>query len=431
MARERESAIIMVQQAAAQQVEQRTADQREEVKSLKDLIFFQLGQFGLNAPPGSLYSDAKLLSTEAPVLPELTNLMGCQLISLCKEGRYLEMRKLLEIYPSWIDFFTLEETELEFEGKKFYERKALLDIMGQKLLQHAINSEQDKAKALLDIHSDLLPFLLSFRGSVADLSELGLRGIKHTGTAYQLAMMRGPDPYMMDMLISYFEKFEGGQDKKAAQEREIDNPPEMRTFNFGFIVAAINVATLAQMQAALRKEQNDSLLCGVFNQFRDDFFAHSANERFFNPQHLLQALKVLEEQWDNWNENQRDFFCRQVIGYVQRYVPAIFARALAQGLYYVIEKKEILQALFNFRCGGGVFFPLSDSMGFDVYVTPASGRSGATMAYRTFRTEWDRIEGRPAIRIFVLLENFVTQLQKNYSALILPAIHPQTLLLNQ
>lgn len=55
----------------------------------------------------------------------------------------------------------------------------------------------------------------------------------------------------------------------------------------------------------------------------------------------------------------KNLFWRQVIGYVQRFLPANIAMDFAQGLYSRIERKEESKYSFNFTYGGGTFFPLT------------------------------------------------------------------------
>lgn len=130
------------------------------------------------------------------------------------------------------------------------------------------------------------------------------------------------------------------------------------SFDFSVIIAAIDQSTVVDGEAQLKNEQNDSPLCQAFNQFRTDFTARSQQEAIFNPQHLLKAFQLYDEKFNRWNWEQRDLFWRQVIGYVQRFLPANIAQDFAQGLYYRVEQKEKSKRSFVFRFGDGSIFPL-------------------------------------------------------------------------
>ena len=79
----------------------------------------------------------------------------------------------------------------------------------------------------------------------------------------------------------------------------------------------------------------------------------------FNPQHLITAFELYNSQFDRWNWNQRDLFWRQVVGFVQRFLPANCAMDFAQGLYNRVENKERSKRSFNFTLGDAAIFPLS------------------------------------------------------------------------
>jgi hypothetical protein len=96
----------------------------------------------------------------------------------------------------------------------------------------------------------------------------------------------------------------------------------------------------ADVKTQLYRQQNDSLLCQTFNQFRDDFTLRSQQETVFNPKHLLKAFDIYNENFEHWDWNRRDVFWREMIGYVQRFLPANLAQDVAQELYYRVEEKE-------------------------------------------------------------------------------------------
>src|SRR3990167_1899865 len=124
-----------------------------------------------------------------------------------------------------------------------------------------------------------------------------------------------------------------------------------------------------ETEGARRKPANELTLMETLNRFREQFTQKSHHEIVFNPQHLLRAFEVYLTQFDGWDWNKRDLFWRQLIGFVQRFLPACDAQAFAQGIYYLTEENEALRRSFDFRYGGGSFYPVDfnscSSLGFD------------------------------------------------------------------
>lgn len=121
----------------------------------------------------------------------------------------------------------------------------------------------------------------------------------------------------------YHEVFPEGHEKYFASQTP---------FDFGVLLDVITQSSEAELEAALAKQRNDSRLCQTLNQFRVAFTERSQQEKVFNSQHLIKALQLHEENFHRWNWNQRDLFWRQVIGYVQRFLPANIAQDVPRGL---------------------------------------------------------------------------------------------------
>ncbi|OGV37934.1 MAG: hypothetical protein A3E88_03300 [Legionellales bacterium RIFCSPHIGHO2_12_FULL_35_11] len=129
-------------------------------------------------------------------------------------------------------------------------------------------------------------------------------------------------------------------------------------FDFWPIIDVISHSSDADVEKALSLElPNDALLWLTLEQFRADFTKRSNQEVVFNPQHLIKAFELYDEKYDNWTSNQQDLFWRQVVGYVQRFLPANIAMDFAQGLYVRVENKVKSKRSFNFTYGGvSIFF---------------------------------------------------------------------------
>ncbi|MDP3268879.1 MAG: hypothetical protein Q8M40_07500 [Legionella sp.] len=82
--------------------------------------------------------------------------------------------------------------------------------------------------------------------------------------------------------------------------------------------------------------------------------------KHFNAHLLIEALELYNEFF---NENSKltpggKLFWRKVIGYIQRFLPACYAQAFCQHLYYISEMREQLRRDVTFRYVQVVFFPL-------------------------------------------------------------------------
>ncbi len=98
------------------------------------------------------------------------------------------------------------------------------------------------------------------------------------------------------------------------------------------------------LNATLNKNATNELYIKIETLFRQPYTALSHREKIFNPCHLLRALEVYNELWNQLESDgsdrdykKRDLFWRQIVGYIQRFVPACYAQALAQGLYYLVK----------------------------------------------------------------------------------------------
>ncbi len=188
------------------------------------------------------------------------------------------------------------------------------------------------------------------------------------------AMIANGDIDMLDAVVEYIPN---GLDIVRDQIKEMfpsgvkvyfDNKD---TFDFGPIVDAISSASSEELHSALGlvnasftetekskpKDDKELTLVQSLNRFRDQFSKRSHKDKIFNPNHLLRAFKIYDKNYDNWNLNQQDLFWRQVVGYTQRYIPACYAQAFAQGLYFIGCEREKLTRSLIFRDNNCSFYP--------------------------------------------------------------------------
>ena len=121
------------------------------------------------------------------------------------------------------------------------------------------------------------------------------------------------------------------------------------------------------------------MFCSALKKFREAFTCLSKSEKVFNPQHLLRAFSLYDEKFDSWSWDQRDLFVRQVIGFLQRFLPANIAQVFVYGFYDIMENKHAIPDHFNFRFNPAYhIFPGShscDGLGFD-FMARAAGSPG-------------------------------------------------------
>jgi len=150
---------------------------------------------------------------------------------------------------------------------------------------------------------------------------------------------------MCEIILSYFESdisakkitakqlqtiFPNGVTAHVKEQAQIEN-----IFDFFPIIVAIdkasptavsnalekNGASLAEKNGAQLKSDWELTLDEALNRFREQFKQCALNEKIFNPQHLLKAMQLYDAQYNAWSQDQRDLFIRQVIGFVQRFLP--------------------------------------------------------------------------------------------------------------
>lgn len=207
--------------------------------------------------------------------------------------------------------------------------------------------------------------LLSAKSETIDLSG---RTIKYL-TPFQAALC-GWDIEMCEMLKTYMSDEEVASQFKEIFPQGFDQYYDaLIPYDFNKIVDAITQSTAAEVTAQLQREQTESPLAQVFKKFRKDFTQISCAEIVFNPKHILKSFEAYDNQFDVWDQNKRDLFWRQVIGYLQRYMSAKFAQDYAQGLYQLVEGNKPAKRSFNYNHGGGAIFPItfdtSTGLGFE------------------------------------------------------------------
>lgn len=284
----------------------------------------------------------------------------------------------------------------------FFSCQPLLEKQASKiLLSHIVKGEEAAALEMIDAN----PRLLLISSQATDYSGRSYQGI----TPFQAALLCH-DVTLWKKIEPYFDKLPNRQEEKVSQFKAIfpEGAPKQESYDFTELVQVISNSSDADIMAALRKENNDTPICQALKGFRTAFTDLAIKEMFFNPSHLIDALKVYDAQFDRWSWNQRDLFWRQVIGYTQRFLPACYAQAFCQGLYYILEEKKPLSRSLKFQYDSVSYYPLTDSsgLGFD-FVLARFGAVGVPSRNASHRP-WSARTWRPR------LINYVEQIQQNY-----------------
>jgi len=228
--------------------------------------------------------------------------------------------------------------------------------LASQLVQFIVYGNLTKSQALLEANPSLLATLLTEKVTVIDYSK---RKVKQK-TAFQAALC-AMDDELCAMLANYMQAEEmARQYQDIFPEGHATYYQEQTPFDFSQIIETISQSSDEDVQKALSLElPNQTVLWENLEQFRADFTKCSFQETVFNPQHILKAFELYDSQFDNWSWEQRNLFWRQVVGFIQRFLPANIAMDFAQGLYNRVEESEKTRRSFNFIIGGGSIFPLS------------------------------------------------------------------------
>jgi hypothetical protein len=224
-----------------------------------------------------------------------------------------------------------------------------------KLLRHIAYGNLDAAKTMLETD----PRLVLQAGHTETPS--GLK-VLHT-TPLECALGAG-DPEMAKMIAPYFDskKISGGAKVRemhyARYGQHIENMLKQKPYDFTLLVETLMAAKAKDVMAELSLDMtHDSALHTAMEQFRKDFTPGSIiSGMHFNYHHLLHALDVYGQKFHEIHEsgddgfysdyNKNRLFTRQIIGFIQRSLPAIDRMAFARGLDNAIKTEIGIERSF-------------------------------------------------------------------------------------
>lgn len=146
---------------------------------------------------------------------------------------------------------------------------------------------------------------------------------------------------------------------REAVLKEIELPKklvdETNTYDFSAVVAAIESGQNVEEALAKMRTDLDKIV----------------KEKGFPFQALLDAYENYDKKYDPWTIEQCKLFSVKVIGYLQRLSPAWLKKALATGIYNIIEKGQACGDTFTLKSGESID-PAKDvpnsGLGFDFCV---------------------------------------------------------------
>ena len=263
-------------------------------------------------------------------------------------GFFLDLKHLAQLSQSSVRFYFLLKDHLE---KKTIEQ----------LITHVLHDQQHEALAIIQSRPDRL----YARGTAADFSGRSFKDV----TAFQASVLTH-NWILWKKIELCFARLDDGIARKKEQFDEISSHciPGTTSYDFASLLAVIAESPSGDIAAMLKKEKNDTPICKAIECFRENFSALAMSEIYFNPQHLIKAVEYYNQRFSYWSWIQRHLFWRQVIGFIQCFLPACYAHAFCQSLYYIVIKKESRTCIPTFKESTYSFFPLKQKgvgLGYD------------------------------------------------------------------
>jgi len=218
-------------------------------------------------------------------------------------------------------------------------------------LHYAAYARQEDVEALLAM-LEKNPRLLLQAGNVITPGGLDCQQV----TLYEFCLGAG-DPELAEKVQAYFAKLtdcDGEKERVRQYERyrpHIEGMLTQEPYDLSSLIGIIKKASTADVTAMLANNMtHKSDLCDAMIQFRKD---HAPGElttprMHYNYRSLQHAFQRLYDEWDNLYQacgstdkyDKIRLVWRQLIGFLLRRLPGVDRCAVAQGLYYLLEKQS-------------------------------------------------------------------------------------------
>ena len=221
--------------------------------------------------------------------------------------------------------------------------KPNLDI--QKLSQHIVYGEMDEAEKMIKAN----PQLLLMQGSVIDYSGRAIEG-----TPFQMALgaedvaFQDDEIGMVEMIQQNLSMLDDGEKIIARQYRaqfpdDFEENEKIRQTND--LEALNKVFTAIKESKAEEAKQLAEDCRNALEEFREYLKPKNVikNGKHFNAEMLLRAFELYDYNYygfGSYDSPKNNMLLRQVVGYVQRFLPACYAQVFCQGLKNIVLNNE-------------------------------------------------------------------------------------------
>lgn len=249
----------------------------------------------------------------------------------------------------------------------------------------------NKAEAIIKANPDLLLEIGEVETYAADLEG---NHVWVSGTPLGLALA-AEDHEMAVMIAKYLDEYFPGEKQRQHRAQFPNEEKEEKTEDFAHtadgkalhtIVNAIGKASDRACEQVLNHEREIAAddkeaqtLLTELNAFREYIKPKGVitTGKHFNMQLLIKAFALYDRKYvafGHWDSHKNNLCWRKLIGYMQRFLPACYAQAFAQGIHYIVECGGKLRRSFEFRYGGGSYFPLDSDPNFRLGYNYAAAR---------------------------------------------------------
>ena len=214
-----------------------------------------------------------------------------------------------------------------------------------KALRHAALATDEDVKAL-EAMLAANPSLLLISGKVITRGGYVVKDV----TIYEFLLGAG-DPDFAGKVADYFKKLDNGEEERIKQyakyQPAIYRMLTQAPYDLTNLINIIKASSAEEITEALQKNWREgSELTNALNEFKEKVSVKTITkpQMHYNYQTLIYACDLFDREWDNLKEGNNYDKCRlvwrQVIGYLQRDLPAVDRFAFAQDIYELVENKK-------------------------------------------------------------------------------------------